>query len=280
MAILESATAPGGIRDFLASAAADVDTELERRLVIDESLGPEDPERRLGEAMRYAVLGGGKRLRPALTIAAARAIDADVDVVAAAAAVELLHAYTLVHDDLPAMDDDDVRRGKPTVHVAFGEATAVLAGDALLTAAFACLSDLGPRCAPAVTALAHAAGPTQLLAGQALDLALEVAAAPTLKAVERIHRGKTGALFGAAAELGAIAAAASAETIRSLREYGIALGVAFQHADDLDDGELAELAEQAATRRQQLGEEAVAAIAPLGERGALLVELARWVAGI
>lgn len=290
MAILATATAPAAIRDFLQSAANAVDADLDRRLAIDKELSPEDPQRVLMEAMRYAVLGGGKRLRPALTIASARAVtdsngeasplDVEADAIAAAAAVELLHAYTLVHDDLPAMDDDEVRRGRPTVHVKYSEATAILAGDALLTAAFASLAELGPRCAPAVSALARAAGPAQLLGGQALDLALENDPSPSLEKVERVHRGKTGALFGAAAELGAIAAAASPESILAMREYGCALGVAFQHADDLDDGELTQLADHATRRRLELGQQAVAALSSFGERGELLAELARWVGGI
>lgn len=280
MPILSLKTAPAEVREFLEKAAKEVDAELDRRLAIDVELAEGDPVRTLVEAMRYAVLGAGKRLRPALTLAAARSIDPAADAMAAAAAVELLHAYTLVHDDLPAMDDDDERRGKPTVHIAFDEATAILAGDALLTAAFACLADMGPRCAPAVRTLAKASGHARLLGGQALDLALEQKGQPTMAEVERVHLGKTGALFSAAAELGAIAAVASADEIVSLREYGSALGVAFQHADDLDDGELEGLADRAASRRHELGKEAIASLESFGERGEMLVKLVRWVGGL
>lgn len=280
MPILELKSAPPSVREFLVSASVEIETELDRRLVIDELLPENDPVRVLAEAMRYAVLGGGKRLRPALTLAAARAVDPAAEALAAAASVELLHAYTLVHDDLPAMDNDEMRRGKPTVHIAFDEAIAILTGDALLTASFACLSDLGPRCAPAVSALARAAGHARLLGGQALDLALTDENTPTMKEVERIHLGKTGALFGAAAELGAIAAIASADEIRSLREYGCALGVAFQHADDLDDGELASLSSKAALRRRELGIEAVGLAESVGGGVAILKDLARWVGGL
>ncbi len=289
MATIDIRTAPKQIREFLEAAAAEVNIELDRRLQIPVKLAATDPERRLREAMRYAVLGGGKRLRPALVLAAARAIDSNADAIAPAAAVEILHAYTLVHDDLPAMDDDEVRRGRPTVHVAFDQATAVLAGDSLLTVALGCLADLGPRCAAALRALVRAAGPGELLGGQMRDLALELrasavsntsAGAITIEDAELVHRGKTGALFGVATELGGIAAAASAETIVQLRTYGMAIGVAFQHADDLDDGEFASLREQAAVRRKVLAAEAIDAIKPMGKSGQLLRDLASWIGGI
>ena len=280
MATIDNRTAPDGVREFLAAAAIEVNTELERRLSIDEALEEGDPERRLREAMRYAVLGGGKRLRPAMVLAAARAVDPNADALAAAAAVELLHAYTLVHDDLPAMDDDEIRRGRPTVHIQFDQATAVLAGDALLTDALACLADLGPACAAALRALTNAAGASELLGGQMRDLALEALDRPvTLEEAERVHRGKTGALFSVSAELGGISANAPAEIVAGLRVYGLAVGVAFQHADDLDDGEFSELREQAAARRLALANRAIDAVAPLGEKASLLRDLARWVGG-
>ena len=166
----------------------------------------------------------------------------------AAAAIEMLHAYTLVHDDLPAMDDDDLRRGRPTVHIAFGEAIAILAGDGLLTAAFGALAELGPRAADAVRVLARRAGDRELLAGQAIDLS----GPPTeLAAIERMHAAKTGALFAAAAELGAIAAGAPRATCEALGRYGMAIGIAFQHADDRDDAELVEHAAAAAARMRE-----------------------------
>jgi geranylgeranyl pyrophosphate synthase len=245
-----------------------VDHELDRRL---RATG-DDPGR-LREAMHYAATGPGKRLRPALAIAAAEACGGTRDAaMPAAIAIELLHAYTLVHDDLPAMDDDDERRGRATVHVAFGEAIAILAGDGLLTAAFGVLSELGPRAADAVAVLARRAGAVELLAGQAIDL---TGAPAELAAIERMHAAKTGALFAAAAELGAIAAGAPSTTRDALARFGLALGIAFQHADDRDDAELVEHAAAAANRIRELAGEARAAIASLGSP--LLDSLAIWM---
>src|SRR5262249_6533901 len=150
--------------------------------------------------------------------------------------VELLHAYTLVHDDLPAMDNDTMRRGRPTVHVAFGHAEAILVGDALLTAAFGALAPLG---GDAVAVLAERAGVGWLLGGQARGVG--GVAPATVAELERVHAGKTGALFAAAAELGAIAADAGADARARLAAFGMALGIAFQHADDLADGDHATL---------------------------------------
>ncbi|MCW5808664.1 MAG: polyprenyl synthetase family protein, partial [Deltaproteobacteria bacterium] len=165
MATLAPTTAPAELTAYLDDARTWIEAELERRLRV-----PSDDPGRLHEAMRYAALGPGKRLRPAIVLAAARACGLGDDRTAAApaaAAIEMLHAYTLVHDDLPAMDDDDERRGRPTVHVAFGEAIAILAGDGLLTAAFGALAELGPRAADAVAVLARRAGARELLGGQA-----------------------------------------------------------------------------------------------------------------
>ena len=167
---------------------------------------------RLHEAMRYSVFAGGKRLRPALVLAAARAVGGGMDdrIAAAMAAVEVLHTYTLVHDDLPAMDDDDLRRGRPTCHKAYDEATAILAGDALQTLAFECAAFVG---AEAVSVLARAAGSRGVVGGQQDDLDAEgqpIDASPATRArLERIHRGKTAALIRASCELGALAAGAS-----------------------------------------------------------------------
>src|SRR5690606_38226319 len=212
---IDPAAAPELVARLLEAARAETDRELDRRLPLPD-LPAADPARRLVEAMRYAALAPGKRLRPALVIAACEAAGgARADALPAAAAIELLHCYTLVHDDLPAMDDDDERRGRPTVHRAFDEATAILAGDGLVTAAFGALADLGAGAAAAVAVLAARSGHGELLAGQALDLAAAgggAGGAPrTLAEVERIHAGKTGALFAASAELGAIAAGASLE---------------------------------------------------------------------
>ncbi|MCL4223740.1 MAG: polyprenyl synthetase family protein [Myxococcales bacterium] len=277
---IDPGAAPAAARAFLDRVRPAIEAELARRLG-DDGDAADDPGR-LREAMRYAALGPGKRLRPALVVAACEACGGDpARALPAAAAVELLHAYTLVHDDLPAMDDDDERRGRPTVHVAFGEAIAILAGDGLLTAAFAALADLGPACADAVAALARRAGARELLAGQAIDLALLGGARPaTFAAVEDLHARKTGALFAAACELGAIAAGAGEAARTRLGRYGLALGVAFQHADDRDDGELAEHAAAAAARIAELGAEATALARDLGPAGQPLVALAAWIGGV
>lgn len=275
---LDPREAPPRLRAFLDGARARVDAELERRLAVDG----DDPGR-LRAAMHYAATGPGKRLRPALVLAAAAACGGDeAAAMPAAIAVELLHAYTLVHDDLPAMDDDDERRGRPTVHVAFGEAIAILAGDGLLTRAFACLAELGPRAAAAVAVLAARSGDRELLAGQAIDLGLAKGAGGTrdgavsFERIEDLHAKKTGALFAASAELGAIAAGADAATRERLGRYGMAIGIAFQHADDRDDGELVDHAERAAARAAELGAEAAAIAAALGPSAQVLAELATW----
>lgn len=268
-ATLATSTAPHELAAFFDEARAYVDAELALRLAV-----PENDPGRLVEAMRYATLGPGKRLRPALVLAAAEACGGTREAaLPAACAVEMLHAYTLVHDDLPAMDDDDERRGRPTVHVVFGEAIAILAGDGLLTSAFATLAELS-RAADAVKCLAARAGARELLAGQAIDLTQKPA---DLGAVERLHAAKTGALFAASAELGAIAAGADAATCRALGRYGMAIGIAFQHADDRDDGELVEHASAAAERIRVLGDEArtIASQLPYGVR---LVAIADWFA--
>jgi geranylgeranyl pyrophosphate synthase len=270
-------TAPPALLAFLDEARALVDGELARRLAPPRP-DPGDPGR-LGEAMRYAALGPGKRLRPALVIAAADACGAAREAaLPAAAAVEMFHAYTLVHDDLPAMDDDDERRGRPTVHVAFGEAIAILAGDGLQTAAFGALADLGPRAADAVAVLARRGGARELLAGQALDLSSAPDDLREIAAVERLHAAKTGALFAAAAELGAIAAGAAPDVRARLARYGMAIGVAFQHADDRDDTEFVELAATAGARMRALCGEARDIARGLGPRGAPLELLAAWIA--
>nr|MBA3396688.1 polyprenyl synthetase family protein [Deltaproteobacteria bacterium] len=163
VATLAPSSAPPDLTGFLEEVRRLVDTDLARRLQ-----PPGDDPGRLVEAMCYAATGPGKRLRPAVVLAAAEACGGSRDAaLPAAAAIEMLHAYTLVHDDLPAMDDDDERRGRPTVHVAFGEAIAILAGDGLLTQAFGTLAELGPRAAAAAKILAQRAGSRALLAGQA-----------------------------------------------------------------------------------------------------------------
>jgi geranylgeranyl pyrophosphate synthase len=271
-ATLAPSSAPAQLAAFLEDARVLVDRDLDRRLRVRG----DDPGR-LAEAMHYAATGPGKRLRPALVLAAAEACGAKREAaLPAASAIEMLHAYTLVHDDLPAMDDDDERRGRPTVHIAFGEAIAILAGDGLLTLAFGTLAELGPHAGAAVAVLAQRAGVHELLGGQAIDLTTPRESLRDLTAIERMHAAKTGALFAAAAELGAIAAGASAEIRERLARFGMAIGIAFQHADDRDDAELTEHAAQAAQRMKSLCNEARQAVQPLAST--MLDSLASWIA--
>jgi len=211
-------------------------------LLSDGALGATPPV--LAAAMRHAVLGGGKRFRPFLVVEGARVLGvADGVAVDAAAAIECLHCYSLVHDDLPAMDNDELRRGQPTVWKAFDEATGILAGDALLTFAFELLARPSTHADAAVRAalvlgLAEASGGGGMVGGQVLDLASEKGASElhALDGVTMIQRMKTGALIRFSAEAGAILAGATTEQ-RALRAYGEALGAAFQIADDLLDAE-------------------------------------------
>ena len=198
------------------------------------------PEARLMEAMRYATMGGGKRLRAFLVLQSGRLFGVDRRALGrVAAAVECLHAYSLVHDDLPAMDDDDMRRGKPSVHKAYDEATAILAGDALLTLAFGLIAspethgDPFVRC-ELVSRLALAAGHGGMVGGQMMDLALE-GRNPPLPEITRLQRMKTAALFTYCCETGAIMGKSSAYARQALMAYGQELGLAFQIADDLLD---------------------------------------------
>ncbi|GAA6143630.1 polyprenyl synthetase family protein [Hydrogenophaga sp. 5NK40-0174] len=194
----------------------------------------------LGEAMRYAVLDGGKRLRPLLVLAASEAVGGNAGAaMRAGCAVELIHAYSLVHDDMPCMDNDVLRRGKPTVHVKFGEASALLAGDALQALAFELLlPDDGSM--PAETGfglcrqLALAAGAYGMAGGQAIDLA-SVGISLDQQALESMHRLKTGALLQASVTMGAATGQCSAEAAAQLKAYGAALGLAFQVVDDILD---------------------------------------------
>lgn len=189
------------------------------------------------EAMAYSLFAGGKRLRPILVLAAAEACGADpAPVLPAAAALEMVHTYSLIHDDLPAMDDDDLRRGKPTCHKVWGEGLAILAGDALLTHAFFLLAQIPGIKAETrlalVAELAAAAGPLGMVAGQALDIQNLEMDSPLLR---RIHGAKTGALFRAALRLGGIFAGAPAETLAALSAYADHLGLAYQVLDDILD---------------------------------------------
>ena len=206
---------------------------------------PNDAPADLGSAMRYAVLDGGKRLRPLLVLASLQACTQRPAAwmneagMRAACAIELIHAYSLVHDDMPCMDNDVLRRGKPTVHVKYGEAGALLAGDALQTLAFELLtpsdSDIPAQVqAGLCSLLARGAGHAGMAGGQAIDLA-SVGDQLTLEQLQRMHRCKTGALLETSVVMGAVAAQANADTTQALLSYGQALGVAFQVVDDILD---------------------------------------------
>lgn len=204
-----------------------------------DSLVPADPPAGLGDAMRYAVLDGGKRLRPLLALAACEAVDGQSNAaMRAAVAVELIHAYSLVHDDMPCMDDDALRRGKPTVHVQYGEAQAMLAGDAMQALAFEVLTP-EQGMAPALQAklvglLARAAGHQGMAGGQAIDLA-SVGHRLDETALRDMHRRKTGALLQASVLMGAACGATTPIAWNALSDYGAAIGLAFQVVDDILD---------------------------------------------
>lgn len=225
------------LADALTRIGADVAATFDALLPV-----PGYARARLYEAMRYAALGGGKRLRPLLLVATAEMYGVDrAAALRAACAVEAVHCYSLIHDDLPCMDDDALRHGKPTLHLAFDEATAVLAGDALQAFAFEVLTDpdhFGDPFTRAemALALARAAGPSGMVGGQAMDIAAETADFD-LQAVTRLQQLKTGTLLGAAVEIGAILGKVSPEGRRQLRGYAHDIGLAFQIADDLLDHE-------------------------------------------
>jgi geranylgeranyl pyrophosphate synthase len=236
--------------------------ELERW--IGEGIGwPES----LREAMRYSLFCGGKRLRPALVRLFCESFGGSVEAASRpAAAIEMIHTYSLIHDDLPCMDDDDLRRGQPTSHKVFGEAFAVLAGDALLTEALALLATAPERGAELVRVLAIAAGAGGMVGGQVLDLSTGGARA-TIEEVRAVHQAKTGALLGAACELGGIAAGASPDRLAGAAQYGRALGLLFQAVDDILD-----VTEEATTLGKTPGKDAeldrATSVAALGLEGA------------
>ena len=232
----EPVTASTGL---LGAALARVGDEIDRRFDTVLQL-PGDPRDDLYRAMRHAAIGGGKRLRPLLVHATARLFDvADECAALVGTAIECIHVYSLIHDDLPAMDDDDLRRGKPTVHKAFGEATAILAGDCLHALAFEILGDVRTHPDPFVRAelvldLARASGPSGMAGGQAMDLEAERSRFD-IAAVTRLQAMKTGALIAASVEAGAILGRLPPEGRTGLRGYARDLGLAFQIADDLLD---------------------------------------------
>ncbi|MEQ6917922.1 farnesyl diphosphate synthase [Halomonas aquatica] len=280
----------------LAADRARVDARLESLFAERAAPSP-----RLESAMHHALLVGGKRLRPLLVYAAGRALGAvDDDLDASAMALELVHAYSLVHDDLPAMDDDDLRRGQPTVHRAYDEATAILAGDALQALAFEVLAARAhPRAGVLVASLARAAGRDGMVAGQSLDLAA-VGGHPQVAALAAMHGHKTGALIRVAVRLGGLVAVDETDPrLAALDAYADAIGLAFQIHDDVLDvtGDTVTLGktsgadaarakptypsllglEGARRRALDLVETGVAALAPLGESAHPLADLARYM---
>ncbi len=293
----------------LADAQAQIEQELEILLSLEPKPGEPARPKRLIEAMRYATLGGGKRLRPFLTIETTRALGrTDNGPRRAGAAIECIHAYSLIHDDLPSMDDDDLRRGRPTTHRAFDEATAILAGDALQALAFEILAD--PTTDPIAEVrvalclgLARAAGLAGMVGGQMLDINAEQATAPlSVEEIARLQAMKTGALLKFSVEAGTRLGGAGATARAALGTYGRAIGAAFQIADDILDVEsdAATLGKRAgkdaqrnkgtlvgalgldAARREldRLVDEAIAAVdaAGVGSKGDILRATARFVA--
>ncbi|MGB8843506.1 MAG: polyprenyl synthetase family protein [Aliidongia sp.] len=229
---------PTSLSAALADSVRAVDAVTDRLLA-----RPDGPEARVYDAMRYAALAPGKRLRPFLVLASSHLFGVSrTSALQAAVAIELLHTYSLVHDDLPAMDDSDLRRGRPTCHKAFDDATAILAGDGLLTLAFDVLADPDTHGDPAVrvelvSCLAKAAGCAGMVGGQMIDLLAEHDHTLDIGAITRLQRLKTGALIAFSCEAGAILGKASAEHRRALIGYAHDLGLAFQIADDLLDAE-------------------------------------------
>ncbi len=279
-----------------------VDGALDRALPA-ETAWPETIHR----AVRYSLFGGGKRIRPLLVLASAQAVGgAPADVLPLACAVEMIHTYSLIHDDLPAMDDDDLRRGRPTSHKVFGEAIAILAGDALLTRAFHLLAeapqgsgeDAARRRLEVVRILGEACGTAGLVGGQVVDLESEGRSIPA-EQLERLHRAKTGALLSACVRGGAVLAGGSPEELEHLACYASAIGLVFQIVDDILDvtestAQLGKTAgkdvearkatyvsvhglERAREMAAALLAQAEAALVPLGTRGELLGGLARLI---
>jgi geranylgeranyl diphosphate synthase type II len=294
-------SAPAQVASRIDALRQGVDQALDRALP-EKSAWPST----IHEAVRYSLFAGGKRVRPLLTLAAGEAVGGDPGVVMPlACAVEMIHTYSLIHDDLPAMDDDDLRRGKPTCHKVFGEAIAILAGDALLTRAFHLMVDAPPSDSRAVARrlrataiLGEACGTTGLIGGQVMDLESEGKAIDAAD-LERIHRAKTGALLSACVRGGAVLGGASASEEERLGRYASAVGLAFQIVDDILDAtegadQLGKTAgkdaaaekatyvrvhglERSRAMARDLLATALAAMAPFGTRAALLSELARLI---
>lgn len=275
---------------------------IDARLNLDSLLSRDCPAQLL-ESIRYSLLAPGKRVRPCLAVMACEACGEDpTAALPAAVAVEMIHTYSLIHDDLPAMDDDELRRGRPTNHVQFGESTAILAGDALLTLAFEVLAHgiEDPQIAIAcIRDLASAAGAEGMVGGQQADLEAESAEQISLNELEAIHRRKTGRLLTAPLTIGGRIGGASPETLNNLKIYGESVGLAFQIADDLldvvgDSGRMGKQVqkdaehgkstypallgiEESRKRAKQLVDRACSAIAEFGERGEYLQALALYI---
>jgi len=273
-------TSEADLERFLSESCDRVDAHLDAFLP-----RADEPPALLHEAMRYATYSGGKRLRPALVFAAAHAVGLSPERAAPlASAVELVHTYSLVHDDLPAMDDDELRRGRPTVHVKFGEANAILTGDALLAAAFEALATADAP-ASVVGKLAHAAGSRALVGGQVDDLAFAPERA-SAELVRRIHERKTAALFRFSVWAPGATAGRPAHELEALDRFGLAYGLAFQLVDDLLDGGRDEcsilcVADEAAARARVRAEvdTALAVADSFGAAGGFLRGLASASAG-
>ena len=294
------------IDDYLETERASVDAELQRILPPEDEYPPS-----IHGAMRYSVFAGGKRLRPILCLEAGRLFGGEEQaLLRLGAALELIHTYSLIHDDLPALDNDDLRRGKPTSHRVFGEALAILAGDALLTLAFETAATAAPIPAEAqlrvVYELARAVGTRGMVGGQVVDLASTAPAAdnpesdpPDEATLQYIHAAKTGSLIAAAVRTGALAAGAPEGDLERLSTYGAKVGLAFQIADDLLDVLGSRESMGKAVRKDgrqhkstypavhgvhesqciaaQLVDEACQALAPYGERGRRLGEMAHYL---
>jgi geranylgeranyl diphosphate synthase type II len=263
----------------------------ERCSLVDEALGrylpsEDDLPRSLHKSMRYSVFAGGKRVRPILLLAACEAAGGDMGrAMPAACAMEMIHTYSLIHDDLPAMDDDDFRRGNPTNHKVFGEAIAILAGDALLTEAFILLSNPeyagvteAARLLPVVYEIARCAGSRGMVGGQVVDMESEGKADIDLATVQYIHTHKTGALIKASVKAGAILGGADGARLDAITRYGETIGLAFQIADDILDieGTTEEIGKDAGSdeARGKATYPAVMGIAEAKKRAAELVEMA------
>ena len=290
--------------------AVDLKAEMQRigarvEARLDALLAPAQGDRgRVVEAMRYSALGGGKRLRPFLVIETASLFDVPAEMAErAAAAVEMIHCYSLIHDDLPAMDDSDLRRGRPSAHKAFDEATAILAGDGLLTEAFTVLADEATHTDPSVRCrlvaeLAEAAGQAGMVGGQMMDI-LGEGHPMTLEQISQMESLKTGALIRVAARFGGVLASQNSDIVATLDQYGRDLGLAFQIADDLLDAEASAEdlgkpvgqdaalgkatfvsllgAEEARQRAGDLAERAAGRMASFGPKAGALQALARYV---